>query len=185
MTIDSQKADLQERIKVLTDIGETAMAEKLRKELKNLANEPSNDNLITIPGLSEEQMEAAASKFAIPGAHLSEMGMPSWKTHGVSLEFPFTIIEEGADNGKTGSLFTGVSPSAAWKLREILDSVGVKYKAGGGGVQFNPAECVGKKFKSVWTEEKDSRSAEEGGKGSVYSKPTTAIAMDSSVEKLV
>lgn len=131
-----------------------------------------------------EEFEKAGSKFASEGLHLAEMGMPEWEQEGKSIRFPF-IITEGIDNGKEGKLVGGVSKAAQWKIREILDAVGVKYaSAKGGGVTFDENDCVGKSFKVLYVTEVDKRSPEEGGKGTTYTKATKAYPADTTNESL-
>jgi len=139
---------------------------------------------IIIPDTTEEEYEKAGSKFAAEGAHLSECQMPDWDTPGVSIKFPFTIVE-GADKGKESKISCGVSKTALWKLKEMLTALGVSIKIGEGGkVSFDPMECVGKQFLSVWTTEVDSRPASEGGKGGTYTKPTAALPKGAKTEGL-
>jgi len=140
---------------------------------------------LIIPDVNEEEYEKAGSKFAAEGAHLSECGMPDWDTPGVSIKFPFTIVEKGDDKGKESKMSAGVGKSALWKLKEMLTALGVSIKVGEKGqVSFDPLECVGKKFLSVWTTEIDSRPASEGGKGGSYTKPTAALPVGAKTETL-
>ena len=140
---------------------------------------------IILPDVSPEEYEKAGSKFAQAGDHLSECGMPEWDTPGVSIKFPFTIVEEGEDEGKESKISAGVGKNALWKLKEILTALGVKCKEVNGKVAFDPMACVGKPFVSVWTTEKDSRSPEEGGKGGSYTKPTGALPVGAKTEELL
>jgi len=139
---------------------------------------------LILPDITPDEYEKAGSKFATAGAHLSECGMPEWDTPGVSIKFPFTIIEEGEDKGKEAKISAGVKPTGIWKLKEVLAALGVATKEVDGKVAFDPMECVGKKFQSLWTTEVDSRPASEGGKGGSYTKPTTALAVGAKVEDL-
>jgi len=140
---------------------------------------------IVIPDVTEQEYEKAGSKFAAEGAHLSECGMPDWDTPGVSIKFPFTIIEEGEDNGKESKMSCGVGKTALWKLKEMLNALGIQIKVGAEGqVSFDPMECVGKQFLAVWTTEVDSRPASEGGKGGSYTKPTAALPKGAKTETL-
>ena len=200
-----REQELQRRIDTLTRQGvPDSVIQRYRKELEELkgASEP-NQNTSTeevarsmSPGgqftdegfvldVTPEDMEKAGSKFARPGLHLSEMGLPEWETPGKSIRFPFTIIEEGPDNGKQGKLVCGISPDALWKLKEVLQAVGVPYKkTADGRVAFNHMEVVGKQFMSLWTKQKDSRPIEEGGKGTEYTKPTSAYPVGTKEEDL-
>jgi len=69
-----------------------------------------------------------------------------------------------------------------WKLRQTLDALGVtvtfKVINGVKRPAFDANEVPGKQFFSLWEEFTDSRSPEEGGKGSKYTKPTTAVHLD-------
>ena len=139
---------------------------------------------LILPDITPEEYQNAGSKFAKPGAHLSECGMPEWDTPGVSIKFPFTITEEGEDNGKENKISCGVKPTGVWKLKEMLVAIGVACKETDGKVAFDPIECVGKKFLSMWTTETDTRTAAEGGKGGSYTKPTSAFPVGTKVEDL-
>jgi len=197
----AREQELQRKIDILTKQGvPDSVIQKYRKELEELkgATEAGKNTSkeevahlaqITDEGfvldVTPEEMEKAGSKFANPGLHLSEMGMPEWETPGQSIRFPFTIVEEGPDNGKESKLVAGISPSAIWKLKEILKAVGVPYKkTADGKVAFNHMEMVGKQFMSLWTKQKDSRPVEEGGKGTEYTKPTAAYPVGTKEEDL-
>lgn len=107
--------DIQEKIRVLESIGETERAAELRKELpaaepapkpevhkkeeQTMAEDSGNEFIIS--GATEEDYNKATSKFAAAGKHLSEAGMPYWKTPNQSIAFPFIIVEDGADNGSS------------------------------------------------------------------------------------
>lgn len=138
-----------------------------------------------ILGYSEEDL-LRGSKFAAPGEHVSECGTPDWDTPGKSIKFPFTIVEEGDDNGKEGKISCGVKKEAAFKLKEMLEALGVAHQlTGDGRVKFSALECAGKKFKSVWVEQEDTRPVSEGGTGSKYSKAVGALPLAASTEELV
>ena len=139
---------------------------------------------LIIPGITEEEYEKAGSKFAAEGMHLSECGMPEWETPGQSIRFPFTIIE-GDDEGKESKIVAGVKKEALWKLKEMLKALGVAITTNKDGqVSFDPMDCAGKQFMSVWTIEVDSRPASEGGKGGIYTKPTSALPVGAKSESL-
>lgn len=191
---DKQVKELKDKIKVLEQLPGAEEQELVRKykddlarlqgkEIKETMSEENQDTTFEIPSMSEEEYEAAGSKFAQEGVHLSEMGMPSWDTPGKSIAFPFTIIEEGEDAGKESKISAGVSKDAVWKLKEILKAVGVSHSVINGKVTFDGMECVGKKFGSVWIKQLDKRSPEEGGKGGTYTKATGAIAIKDEVQK--
>jgi len=135
--------------------------------------------------MSPEEFEKAGSKFANVGLHLAEMGLPEWENINSSIRFPFIIIEQGLDNGKEGKIVAGVSNKAAWKIKEILVALGVSSKTDATGkVAFNGDDCVGKQFKVLYTEQIDSRTPEEGGTGTKYTKAETAYPADTSNETL-
>lgn len=121
--------------------------------------------------MTEEEFEKSSSKFAEVGEHLSECIDCDWKTPGKSVFFQFRIIAPGPDEGKENEISVGINPEAAWKLKEILNSLGVENGTVNGKVSFNTEDCIGKQFITVWSEYKDSRTPEEGGKGTVYTKP--------------
>jgi len=195
--------ELQRKIDILTKQGvPDSVIQKYRKELEELEgtseirqNAKQKEVAQTsmagftdegfVLDVTPEEMEKAGSKFALPGLHLSEMGLPEWETPGQSLRFPFTIIEDGPDAGKESKLVAGIRPGAIWKLKEILQAVGVPYKATADGkVAFNHMEVVGKQFMSLWVKQKDSRPVEEGGKGTEYTKPTSAYPVGTKEEDL-
>lgn len=134
--------------------------------------------------VTPEEYEALGTKFAVAGLHLAEMGMPEWETPGQSIRFPFTIIE-GSDKGKESKLVAGVGKAAAWKLKEILEAIGIAVTAGAGGkAAFDAVACVGKQFQVLWTQQKDIRTAEEGGTGSTYTKPVSAHKVGTTIQDL-
>jgi|GEM_PF-5857672 len=168
----AELAELQAKLKKYQDMGETELAAKYQAEINALkrssGSTPAAGDIVL--SVSPEDFEKATSKFAAPGLHLSVFGMPYWKTVGKSLAFPYTIIE-GEDTGKEGEIYCGVSKEATWKIKEILKSLGVSYKNQGGLVAFSPADVAGKQGKVLYGQVKDTRPIEEGGKGTIYTKP--------------
>jgi len=163
--------ELQEKVAKYKSMGETELANKYQAELDSKMNKggsPASGDIVL--NVSPEDFEKATSKFAAPGLHLSVFGMPYWKTVGKSLAFPYQICE-GEDDGKEGEIFCGISKDAAWKIKEILKAINVSYKNQNGLVAFNPADVAGKKGNVLYAQVKDNRSAEEGGKGTIYTKP--------------
>jgi hypothetical protein len=165
-------AELQAKVDKYKSMGETELAAKYQAELdakkgKSGGSPASGDIVLNV---SPEDFEKASSKFAAPGLHLSVFGMPYWKTVGKSLAFPYQICE-GEDDGKEGEIFCGISKEAAWKIKEILKALSVSYKNQNGLVAFNPADVAGKKGQVLYAQVKDSRPVEEGGKGTIYTKP--------------
>ena len=154
-----------------------------------------------------EESAKSGSKFASVGLHLAEIQpLPNWKTANKSIFFPFVIIEEGTDDtGKVGELTAGVDPDikdangkvikrgGIWKFAECIKALGigtgltkVKNKAGQmeERVEFDPSECLGKQVYVEYVETKDERTAEEGGKGTVYTKPVRFWSLADGAKKL-
>jgi len=188
-------AELEDKIKTLKSIGEVDRAKELEAELAALTGTKQQEvehvaetDEFVLDQVTEEEFEKSASKFATPGKHLSEAGAIFWKTPGQSVAIPFTIIEDGPDHGKGGDLICGVGPKAIWKLKQTLEALGVemttKVVNGIKRPMFDANQIPGKQFYSEWTEQVDTRSAEEGGKGGKYSKPTSALSLDA-VDKSV
>jgi hypothetical protein len=186
--------ELSDKIATLKGIGETDRAAELEAELAQLTGKSATPPAELPPAEdassaasnefvvgSEEDWNNAGSKFAKEGKHLSEAGMPYWKTPGVSIAFPFTIIEDGADNGKANELFAGVQPKSMWKTIEILEAMGVPHYTknvnGRKSVVFDANEVPGKQFLSIWTPGKFTR---PDGSISEYTKPTAAVAVGAS-----
>ena len=188
-------AELEDKIKTLKSIGEVDRAKELEAELAALTGTKQQEvehvaetDEFVLDQVTQDEYEHAGSKFAAVGKHLSEAGAIYWKTPNKSIAFPFTIIEDGPDHGKVGELIGGVEKQSIWKLRQILDALGVemttKVKDGIKRPVFDANEIPGQQFYSEWTEQVDTRSAEEGGKGGKYSKPTSALSLDA-VDKSV
>jgi len=129
--------------------------------------------VFTLP-VNEDEYEKAGSKFAQPGMHLSEFGMPTWKQAGFSMTFPFTIVD-GNDKGIEGEIYCGVNKDGIWKLKEILKALNVAVTVTNGRPSFDPMHVVGKRGMTLWIQQKDSRSMEEGGKGTLYSKAVSVF----------
>lgn len=160
-------------------------------------------------GVTPDEYEESAksgSKFAAVGLHLSEITeLPFWKTAGKSVAFPFKIID-GDDAEKIGELVAGIDPDVKdsagkvtkkggiWKFDECRKAIGVSTgttsvknpKTGKpeAKVNFDPSACLGKQFYSEWAEFKDSRTPQEGGKGSVYTKPVRFWSLEDGAKKL-
>lgn len=180
---------------------ERDIAESLRRkgELLHLMNYPkeariyqevSKGNIMVEEGqfildVTPEEYETAGSKFARAGLRLAELGMPEWKAVGQSIRFPFIIVEEGPDNMKDGELFAGTGKTAMWKLKEILSAAGVEVaKTTDGKVAFDKNAVVGKQVKVLYTEEVDTRTKEEGGTGTRYTKASAAYPPETTDESL-
>jgi len=188
--------ELSDKIATLKGIGETDRAAELEAELAQLtgkaatppaelppAEEPAAADEFVLP-VTAEEYEKSSSKFAAVGKHLSEAGAIYWKTPQQTIGIPFTIIEDGPDHGKTGEFFCSVLPKGVWKTKQILEALGVTVSTKNvNGVKrpvFDANEIPGKQFYSVWTEQVDTRSPEEGGKGSKYNKATDAVGLGAS-----
>jgi hypothetical protein len=191
--------ELQRKIDILTRHNATvSVIERYRKELEELTGavhiKEQTKEEVSMAGFgddgftldaTQEEFEKAGSKFATPGLHLSEAGMPEWETPGKSIRFPFTIIEDGIDNSKESKIVCGVSKEALFKLKEFLAAVGVPTKTTADGrIAFDHMAVVGKQFMSLWTKQKDSRPVEEGGKGTEFTKPTAAYPVGTKEEDL-
>ena len=183
-----QIADLKEKIATLRSIGENDRAATLEAELPKAELPPADEtpaaDEFVLDGVTAEEYEKSSSKFAAVGKHLSEAGAIYWKTPQQTIGIPFTIIEDGPDHGKTGEFFCSVLPKGVWKTKQILEALGVTVSTKNvNGVKrpmFDANEIPGKQFFSVWTEQVDTRSPEEGGKGSKYNKATDAVGLGAS-----
>lgn len=189
MSNETKIAELKSQIAILQDAApDSPKLGKLKEELRKLGGSSSEANaggLTEIPGVSDEDYESAGgSKFAQAGLHKSEFGMPYWKTPGISIAFPFTIIE-GADEGKQNEIFAGVSKAAIWKLKEILLALGVKVGKNPktGNIAFDFAEVASKIAQTLWQTQLDTRPAEEGGTGGSYTKPVSVLPLGSGAPK--
>ena len=178
------KEELENKIKVLESLDDPGVTPQIDAAKAELAAMQSADaaptaggaapaGVFTLP-VSEDEYEKAGSKFAQPGMHLSEFGMPKWKQAGVSLSFPFTIVG-GNDKGMESELYCGVAKDGIWKLKEVQKALGVTVVVANGMPTFDPLQIVGKKGMTLWTQQKDSRSVEEGGKGTMYSKAVSVF----------
>ena len=180
-----QIAEMQAKIATLKSIGENDRAAALEAELPKAELPPAEEapaaDEFVLDGVTADEYEKSSSKFAAVGKHLSEAGAIYWKTPHQTIGIPFTIIEEGPDYGKPGEFFASVLPKGVWKLKQILEALGVnvvmKNVQGVKRPVFDANEIPGKQFFSVWTEQVDSRSPEEGGKGTKYSKATDALSL--------
>lgn len=176
------EAEYNDQIRILSGMAnmgsEVARLTKERDAIYGKKGTPvASGDMITLD-MTPEEWEKAGSKFAGKGLHVSEFGMPAWHTAGVSLDFPFTIVD-GPNKGIEGTISAGVSKGAAWKIKELLTALKVDYtKTATGQVAFNPADVAGKKAYTQWDETVDSRTPEEGGKGTTYTKPTKAVKIE-------
>jgi len=183
----SRADELERKISILTKQGvPDSVIQKYRKELEKLkgaseaeqntkqeevAQSMSPGGQFTDSGFvidtTPEEWEASDSKYpSRTGLLLSEAQMPDWKTPGVSLDFPFTIIESGPDEGKEGHIYTSLKK---FSLQPVLNAMGVKLEfTPDGKPKFNHLEVPGKQFLSHWVMKKDERSAAEGGTGKTF-----------------
>ncbi len=181
------ESELRQKISHYQSLKEFELAEKYQKELDSLLARSTNASTGDIVlNISNEDYETAASKFVAPGLHKAEFGMPYWKNPGVSLAFPFTICA-GQDAGKEGVVFCGIKKEAAWKIKEILSALGVPKKDINGLVAFNPGDVAGKVGTVLYHQVRDTRSPEEGGTGTVYTKlmdGSCVFPADATLEKI-
>lgn len=180
------KDELKAKIQALESAGEKELANKYRAELAKIDGNSSTGSPIAgdlVLNMGFDEWEKAGSKFASPGLHESVFGMPYWKTPGQSLAFPFTI-KSGEDEGKEGVIFCGVTPSAAFKIKEILKALNIQYRNQGGMPAINPSEVAGKTGMTLWAQQADSRSADEGGKGNIYCKPISVHPAGSTLQSI-
>jgi len=141
-----------------------------------------NDFILDV---TPEEFETAGSKFARAGLRLAELGMPEWETPGKSIRFPFIIVEEGPDNMKDGKLVAGINKDAIFKLKQILDAASVPHtKTADGKTTFDKSAVVGKQIKVMYIATVDERPAEEGGKGTKYTKADSAYPPETTDESL-
>jgi len=170
-------AELQEKIQKYRSMEEADLVAKYEAELakkQGIKGTPVAGDIVL--GISPEDFEKSASKFAAPGLHKSVFGMPYWKTAGKSLAFPYTI-SEGEDANKEGEIYCGVSKEAAWKIKEILKALGIPYKVSNGLVAFDPGSVAGKVGSVLYIQVRDTRTEEEGGKGTIYTKPAEGTSI--------
>lgn len=120
-----------------------------------------------------QEYEDAGSKFAEVGEHPSEVTACGWDTPGKSVKFEFRITD-GPDAGKTGKLSAGIDAKSVWKFKEVAIALGMEVTISDDGVEFDPDECLGVQFLSVWEEQVDTRTPEQGGTGRKYTKPVGA-----------
>lgn len=182
--------ELKEKISKLIGMGETALAAQYQAQLTALeAGKPAQGNAAPagagkiVIQVTPEEFDKAGSKFAKPGLQESIFGMPYWEQAGVSLSFPFTICL-GSDEGIESKISTGADKKSAWKIKEILSGLGVKYDIMNNMVAFDPADVAGKQGATLWAQQRDSRSVDEGGKGTVYTKPLSVYPSGSSLESI-
>jgi len=112
------------------------------------------DTRITVPRDNEGHPTAPFfTKYHLP----IQVGFVDWKTRGKSFIFPVTVTE-GEDEGKTAELYPGATAEGVWKLKDILDALGVSYSTNdAGNVTFDPDECENKIAVGVWSVEKGYR----------------------------
>ena len=166
------KQELIDQIAALKSAGLTKEAQKKEKELQAMESKGKTVPAPSSSGfsMSEDDWNKAQSKFATPGLHLSEFGMPDWDTQGKSIKFPFTVTEEGTSNdGIEAKISTGISPASAGILKRYLLNMGI-------AVDFPitlekiQSWVPGKRAMTLWTKQVDKRTPEQGGKGTEYTK---------------
>ena len=121
MSVDELKGQIK-RLKDMEE-GEDAWGKyqtELDKKLGK-SSEPSSTG-----GVSQEDWDAAGSKYAKEGLHKSEFYAGEWKNTNVSVLLKFVISDENdEDNGKEGELWPGIGPSAIFRFKEICKALGV------------------------------------------------------------
>jgi len=138
---------------------------------------------VILQSVSMNDYEKSGSKFAAPGLHLAEFKMAAWSIPVRSFKFPFQIIE-GPDSGKEGKITAGANAEGVWKLKEILQSLGVAVSNKNGKVAWNTEDVIGKQAKVLWVTQRDTRTPEEGGKGTTYTKPVSVHPVETTAEDL-
>lgn len=154
-----------------------------KDELKKLTKSSpgATAGTFVIPGATEEDWEKTSSQFPQAGIHLSEFGIPYEKTPGTSLAFPFTIVS-GVSESKEGIIYAGLGKDARWKLKEILNALGVEIqKTKGGGIGFDFAEVAGKQAQVIYKLEPDKRPLSEGGTGGSFPKASTVLPIGAEI----
>ncbi len=176
------KAELEKKVKNLQDLNpepgsdEYNLLQKYKKELaglsggsKTAASSAAADG--TDFALGEDDWNAAKSKFARKGLHLSEFQVPEWANVGKSIKLPFTIVDGSADDGLESAIYTGVSAASAGILKRYIQNLGIEPDF---PITLTKLRkwVPGKRAMTLWTEEMDKRPPEEGGKGRLFTKPT-------------
>jgi len=114
--------------------------------------------------MTSEEFEKAGSKFISfsPGDPVGklyfkniEMDMPDWDNVGISIKFPVRIVGKDVDAGKEEKLSCGVGIAAVWKLKDVLEALGVKLEMRQGADKkkhpvFNSDDVAGKKAVGCW-----------------------------------
>jgi hypothetical protein len=169
---------LKALIKSLKEAGLDGQAAEKELELAKLTGNPA-PVAVAASGITDDDWDAAGSKFPAVGVHPVEFGVPTWKTVNVSLQIPFTITD-GADKGKTDNLYPGVEKKSFWKFKEIIEACGLSPVKVNGVIDFmaTAQQLYGQKAKIIYTESKDTRPVSEGGTGGVYSKAAKAIPIN-------
>lgn len=183
--------ELKEKIKKLTEMGENTLAAQYQAQLNALEGAGKPQGVAPAAGtagkiiiaVTPEEFDKAGSKFARVGLHESIFGMPYWEQAGISLSFPFTIVA-GSNEGIEGKISTGADKKSAWKIKEILAALGVQYDTVNGMVAFDPADVAGKRGATLWSQQKDTRTQEEGYKGTIYTKAISVHPTGSTLESI-
>lgn len=191
----TKKEELEDKIRTLEEIGELRAAGKYKAELAKIqvkeekAIMAEEGTVFPIP-VSEEEYETAGSKFAAAGLHTVEMQMPMWDTPGVSIAFPFVLIDENdPDEGKSNKVSSGVGANAVWKLKDILKALGVlvTMKVGKDGKkhpQFDANQVAGMKAKVLFEEMTGHKGGDPSQPIVKYTKPTTILPLEAEAESL-
>ena len=117
------KGELEEQIKKLKGMGEDDSAQKYIDQLNKLTGKA-----VETPagGVSQDDWDAAGSKYAKEGLHKAEFYAGAWKNTNVSVLLKFVISDDDdEDNGKEGELWPGVGATAIFRFKEICKALGV------------------------------------------------------------
>lgn len=135
--------------------------------------------------INKKEWDTAGSKFITfpPGAKPGdiqirevELGMVDWDTPGQSIKFPVTVTEEGIDNGKKDKVSAGVDAKSVWKLKEILNTLGVETKVVNGKIAFDSDALTGMKTNGIWVMQKGHKGGDPNAEEVVYPKLTGFVA---------
>jgi hypothetical protein len=149
---------------------------------------------------TEDEYKEAGSKFVSPPATMAlipenlgkrftmlvkGVGL-DWKDPGVSYDFTVSVQEKGINEGMTQSIFGGAQAKSIWSSKKYYEALAGKpmpMVKGPDGQQHpnpDPDAVVGKTAVGVWEIQKDKRSADEGGTGTIYPKLIDIIPATSS-----
>ncbi len=173
--------ELRQKASILREAGEVELAQDYETRANKIEEGGLQVADIVIP-VSKEEFEKAGSKFVAAGDHAVECTLCTWKTEGKSLAWDFIVTEEGPDKDKEATLFTGVAPGAIFKLKAVLQALGIPYKAGKNGVSFDPDAAQGKAAVGVWSKVKGHKGGDPEADEVTYTKLTDILPKGSKIE---